>query len=168
MIEESVVIGRSVDEVYQLLTHEQTEWMQPFLRIAAHKGEEAGFDLRARLRPHPTERAEEPRSTSVRLGSPSVLVDGRSIEVPFSWEARGYRCVFQAFEGHLVITPAPDDQAKLSIMGSYLAPRPVTGDLDDTLVDHHASQTAIKDLLLNLQIAMETVSSEKDLVEDSM
>jgi hypothetical protein len=53
------------------------------------------------------------------------------------------------------------------LAGTYRLPPPVTGNLDDTLVAQHAAQTAIRDLLEKLCIAMESESSKNSLVEGS-
>jgi hypothetical protein len=51
--------------------------------------------------------------------------------------------------------------------GTYQPALPITGNLDDSLVAQHAAQTAIRDLLEKLCIAMESESSKNSLVEGS-
>jgi hypothetical protein len=166
-IDERVTIARPVDEVYRLLTHEETEWLQPFLRLAAHKGEEAGAELRARLQSQPVAVAEASRTIEVTIGRPSVLVEGAAIEIPVHLESRGYRCIFTAFDGRMLLSRADEERTSLSLTGTYQPPLPLTGNLDDTLVAQHAAQTAIRDLLDKLCIAMESESSKNSLVEGS-
>lgn len=164
-IEERVAISRPADEIYQLLTHDEPEWLLPFLRIAAHNGEQAGFDLRARLRGQPRLRSEAEKRIVVSLGNATVNVDGGTVEIPFRWESGGYKSVFPVLDGTLVIRTVDEERTEVILEGAYQTPAPVSGDLDDTLVAHHAAQTAVKDLLSNLRSAMEEESSRKDLVE---
>src|SRR5260370_14073835 len=96
-VEEYVTIARPVDEVYRLVSHDETEWLQPFLRLAAHRGEKAGADLRARLQSRSNAVGEGPGTIAVTLGRPSVLVEGAAIEIPMHLESSGYRCIFAAF-----------------------------------------------------------------------
>src|SRR2546430_12246219 len=98
-VDERVKIARPVDEVYRLLAHEETEWLLPFLRLAAHKGEKAGAELRARLQSRPEAPVDGPRTIAVTLGRPSVLVEGAAIEIPVHLDSSGYRCVFASFDG---------------------------------------------------------------------
>ena len=165
-VDERVRISRPVDEVFRLLSHEETEWLLPFLRLAAHKGEKAGEELRARLQSQPAASAADgPRAIRVELGRPSVLVEGAAIEIPVHLDASGYRSVFTTFDGRLLLSRSGDDGTSLSFAGEYQPPPPVTGKLDDTLVAQHAAQTAIRDLLDKLCIAMESESSANRLVE---
>lgn len=166
-VEERVTIARPVDEVYRLLAHEETEWLQPFLRLAAYKGEKAGAELRARLQSQPVAVVEASRRIEVTLGRPSVLVEGAAIEIPLHLESRGYRCIFPALDGRMLLSRADEQKTNLSLAGTYQPPLPVTGNLDDTLVAQHAAQTAIRDLLDKLCIAMESESSKNSLVEGS-
>jgi hypothetical protein len=166
-VDERVTIARPVDEVYRLLTHEETEWLQPFLRLAAHKGEKAGAELRARLQSKQVAIADGARTIDVTIGRPSVLVEGAAIEVPLHLETSGYRCMFTSWDGRMLLSRADEDGTSLSLAGSYRLPPPVTGNLDDTLVAQHAAQTAIRDLLEKLCIAMESESSKNSLVEGS-
>jgi hypothetical protein len=166
-VDERVTIARPVDEVYRLLTHEETEWLQPFLRLAAHKGERAGDELRARLESQAVAVAEASRTIEVTIGRPSVLVEGAAIEIPLHLESTGYRCMFTALDGRLLLSRADEERTNLSLSGTYQPARPVTGNLDDSLVAQHAAQTAIRDLLEKLCIAMESESSKNSLVEGS-
>ena len=166
-IDERVVIARPVDEVYRLLSHDETEWLQPFLRLAAHKGEKAGADLRARLQSRSNTVGEGPRTIAVTLGRPSVLVEGAAIEIPMHLVSSGYRCIFATFDGRMLLSRSDDERTKLSLEGTYQPPPQVTGNLDDSLVAQHAAQTAIRDLLDKLCIAMESESSTNRLVEGS-
>jgi hypothetical protein len=166
-VDERVTIARPVDEVYRLLTHEETEWLQPFLRLAAHKGEQAGAELRARLQSKEVAIADGPRTIDVTIGRPSVLVEGAAIEVPLHMETSGYTCMFTAWDGRMLLSRAEEHGTSLSLAGTYRLPPPVTGNLDDTLVAQHAAQTAIRDLLEKLCIAMESESSNNSLVEGS-
>ncbi|MGZ6557109.1 MAG: hypothetical protein ACXVEY_09730 [Actinomycetota bacterium] len=165
-VEERVAIARPADEVYQLLTHEEPEWLLPFLRIAAHNGEQAGFELRARLRAQAKLRSEGPKTMVISLGNASVDVDAGVVEIPFHWEAAGYKSIFPLLDGRLLVK-AIGEHTELVLQGEYRTPPPVSGDLDDTLVAHHAAQVAVRDLLSNLRTAMEDESSRKDLVEGS-
>jgi len=166
-VEEHVTIARPVDEVYRLLSHDETEWLQPFLRLAAHKGEEAGADLRARLQSRSNAVGESPRTIAVTLGRPSVLVEGAAIEIPVHLDSSGYRCIFAAFDGRMVLSRSDDGRTRLSLGGTYQPPPAVTGNLDDSLVAQHSAQTAIRDLLDKLCIAMESESSTNQLVDGS-
>jgi hypothetical protein len=166
-VEEGVTIARPVDEVYRLLSHEETEWLLPFLRLAAHKGEKAGAELRARLQSQAVQAAQGPRTIDVTLGRPSVLVEGAAIEIPVHLDSSGYKNIFTAFDGRILLSRSNDERTNLSLAGSYQPPQLVTGNLDDTLVAQHAAQTAIRDLLDKLCIAMESESSMNSLVEGS-
>jgi uncharacterized membrane protein len=167
-VDERVTIARPVDEVYRLLTHEETEWLQPFLRLAAHKGEQAGTELRARLQSQQVVVVSEgPRTIEVTIGRPSVLIEGAAIEIPLHLESSGYRSMFTALHGRMLLSRADEEKTSLSLAGTYQPPPPVTGNLDDTLVAQHAAQTAIRDLLEKLCIAMESESSKNSLVEGS-
>jgi hypothetical protein len=167
-VEERIDIDRPVDEVYRLLSHEETEWLLPFLRLAAHKGENAGHGLRARLKPDVVAAAGEgPRTIAVTMGRPTVLVEGNAIEIPIKLETKGYRCVFPEFEGRLLVSKARGEKTSLSVLGAYREPEPVTGGIDDSLVSQHAAQTTIRDLLDKLSVAMESESSRNTLVEGS-
>ena len=166
-LEERVTIARPMDEVYQLLSHDETEWLQPFIRIAAHKGEKAGEDLRARLQGFTGDQSEQPRIVTVEVGAPAVLVEGAAIEVPIHLELGGYRCVFGSFHGRLLLSEADSQGTMLSLGGTFEPPAGMSGGLDDTLVAQHASQTAVRGLIDNLRIAMESESSLKGMVEDS-
>ena len=66
--DERVKIARPVDEVYRLLAHEETEWLLPFLRLAAHKGEKAGAELRARLQSRTEAPVDGPRTMDGACG----------------------------------------------------------------------------------------------------
>ena len=158
-VEERVTIDRPVDEVYRLLSHEETEWLQPFLRLAAHRGEQAGSELRARLKPGSSVRADGPRTVDVTLGRPTVLVEGNAIEIPARIETDGYRNVFISLDARLLLSKSPDDKTSLSLLGAYQEPEPMTGGIDDSLVAQHAAQTTVRDLLDNLRVAMESESS---------
>jgi uncharacterized membrane protein len=166
-VDEHVTIARPVDEVFRLLTHEETEWLQPFLRLAAHKGEKAGAELRARLQSQQEAVAEGPRTIDVTIGRPSVLVEGAAIEIPLHLGSSGYRSMFTALAGRMLLSRADEQKTSLTLAGTYQPPVPVTGNLDDTLVVQHAAQTAIRDLLDKLRIAMESESSKNSLVEGS-
>ena len=163
-VEERVTIDRPVDEVYRLLSHEETEWLQPFLRLAAHRGEQAGSELRARLKPGTSARADGPRTVDVTLGRPTVLVEGNAIEIPVRIDTNGYRCVFSTLEARLLLSKSPDEKTSLSLLGAYHEPDPVTGGIDDSLVAQHAAQTTVRDLLDNLRVAMESESSPNTAV----
>ena len=166
-VEERITIDRPVDEVYQLLSHDETEWLQPFLRLAAHRGEQAGADLRARLKPGLFARAEGPRTVDVTLGRPTVLVEGNAIEIGIHIETNGYRCVFTTLEARLLISKAQEDKTSLSLLGVYEEPQPLTGGIDDALVAQHAAQTTVRVLLENLRVAMESESSPNTVVGNS-
>lgn len=166
-VDERVKIARPVDEVYRLLSHEETEWLLPFLRLAAHKGEKAGEELRARLQFGPAAASDGPRTITVELGRPSVLVEGAAIEIPVHLDSSGYRCVFPSFDGRMLLSRSGDDGTSLSVAGEYQPPPPVTGNLDDSLVAQHAAQTTVRDLLDKLCIAMESESSTNRVVEGS-
>jgi len=166
-VEERITIDRPVDEVYQLLSHDETEWLQPFLRLAAHRGEQAGADLRARLKPGLSARAEGPRTVDVTLGRPTVLVEGNAIEIGIHIETNGYRCVFTTLEARMLISKAEEDKTSLSLLGAYREPEPVTGGIDDSLVAQHAAQTTVRVLLDNLRVAMESESSPNTVVGNS-
>ena len=166
-VEERVTIDRPVDEVYRLLSHDETEWLQPFLRLAAHRGELAGADLRARLKPGMSARAEGPRTIAVTVGRPTVLVEGNAIEIGINIETNGYRCVFPSLEARLLISKAEDDKASLTLLGAYAEPDPLTGGIDDSLVAQHAAQTTVRVLLDNLRVAMESESSPNTAVGNS-
>ena len=166
-VDERVRIARPVDEVYRLLSHEETEWLLPFLRLAAHKGEKAGAELRARLQSDIRTTTDSPRTISVTLGRPSVLVEGAAIEIPVHLDSSGYRSVFPAFDGRMLLSRSGEEGTSLSFAGEYKPPPPVTGNLDDTLVAQHAAQTAVRDLLDKLCIAMESESSTNRVVEGS-
>ena len=166
-VEERVTIDRAVDEVYRLLSHEETEWLQPFLRLAAHRGEQAGADLRARLKPGSSARVEGPRTVDVALGRPTVLVDGNAIEIGIRIETNGYRCVFTSLEARMLLAKSAEDKTSLSLLGAYREPEPLTGGIDDSLVAQHAAQTTVRDLLENLRVAMESESSPNTAVGNS-
>ena len=166
-VEERVTIDRPVDEVYRLLSHDETEWLQPFLRLAAHRGEQAGADLRARLKPGFPSRAENPRTVDVTLGRPTVLVEGNAIEIGIHIETIGYRCVFASLDARVLLSKSEDDKTSLSLLGAYLEPEPLTGGIDDSLVAQHAAQTTVRTLLDNLRVAMETESSPNTAVGNS-
>ena len=165
-LEERVTIARPMDEVYQMLSHDDAEWLQPFVRIAAHKGEKAGGDLRARLQAHVEEQVDQPRVVTITVGEPSMLVEGAAIEVPIHLELTGYSNVFSAFHGRLLVSEAEPNRTMVTLGGTFQPPTSMTGALDDTLVAQHAAQTAMRDLIDNLRIAMED-ESLKGLVEDS-
>jgi len=167
MIEERVTIARPMDEVYQLLSHDDAEWLQPFIRIAAHKGEKAGGDLRARLRSQAEQPSDQPRVVTITVGAPSVLVEGAAIEVPVHLELTGYSNVFSLFHGRLLVSEGEPSHTTLTLNGTFQPPPSMTGALDDTLVAQHAAQTAVRDLIDNLRIAMEDESSMKGMVEGS-
>jgi hypothetical protein len=166
-VEERVTIDRAVDEVYQLLSHEETEWLQPFLRLAAHRGEQAGADLRARLKPRFSSRVEGPRTVDVVLGRPTVLVDGNAIEIGVRIETNGYRCVFTSLDARMLLAKSGEDKTSLSLLGAYREPEPLTGGIDDSLVAQHAAQTTVRDLLDKLRVAMESESSPNTAVGNS-
>ena len=166
-VEERVTIDRPVDEVYQLLSHEETEWLQPFLRLAAHRGEQAGADLRARLKPGTASRAEGPRTITATLGRPTVLVEGNAIEIGIHVDTNGYRCVFPSLEARMLLSKSDEDKTSLSLLGAYGEPEPMTGGIDDSLVAQHAAQTTVRDLLDNLRVAMESESSPNTVVGNS-
>jgi hypothetical protein len=166
-VDEQVIIDRPVDEVYRLLSHEETDWLQPFLRLAAHKGERAGSDLRARLKPGLVAAPDGPRTIGVALGRPTVLVEDNAIEIPIRLATNGYRCVFPEFEGRALVSKSGDNKTSLSVLGAYREPTPITGGIDDSLVAQLAAQTTVRDLLENLCVAMETESSRNTLVEGS-
>jgi hypothetical protein len=166
-VDERVTIDRPVDQVYQLLSHDETEWLQPFLRLAAHRGEQAGADLRARLKPGLSARADGPRTIGVTLGRPTVLVEGNAIEIGIHIETQGYRCVFPKLEARLLISKSGENKTSLSLVGGYGEPEPFTGGIDDSLVAQHAAQTTVRDLLDNLRVAMESESSPNTVVGNS-
>lgn len=166
-VEERVTIARPVDEVYRLLSHDESEWLQPFLRLAAHRGEQAGADLRARLKPGTATHADGPRTITVTLGRPTVLVEGNAIEIPIQIETNGYRCVFTQLEARLLLSKSHDDKTSLSLLGAYHEPEPLTGGIDDSLVAQHAAQTTVRHLLENLRVAMESESSPNTVVGNS-
>lgn len=166
-VEERVTIDRPVDEVFRLLSHEETEWLLPFIRLAAHKGEQAGTDLRARLKPGPVVRAESHRTVTVTLGRPTVLVEGSAIEIGIRIETNGYRCVFSALEGRILLSRSGESKTSLSVLGAYRDPQPITGGIDDSLVAQHAAQTTVRDLLDTLCVAMESESSMNTMFEGS-
>ena len=167
-VEERITIDRPVDDVYRLLSHEETDWLQTFLRLAAHKGEKAGADLRARLKPGlRVTHADGPRTIEVTLGRPTVLVEGNAIEIPIRLQTNGYRCVFPELEGRLLLSRSNGENSSLSLLGAYREPEPVTGGIDDSLVSQHAAQTTVRDLLANLCVAMESESSRNTLVDGS-
>jgi hypothetical protein len=166
-VEEQVTIDRPVDEVYRLLSHEESEWLQPFLRLAAHAGEQAGADLRGRLKPGFSARAEGARTITVTLGRPTVLVEGHAIEIGICIETNGYRCVFTALDARLLLSKSHDHKTSLSLLGAYGGPEPTTGGIDDSLVAQHAAQTTVRFLLDNLRVAMESESSPNTVVGNS-
>ena len=166
-VEERVTIDRPVDEVYRLLSHEETEWLQPFLRLSAHRGELAGSALRVRLKPGLSVRTDGPRTVSVTLGRPTVLVEGKAIEIGIQIETNGYRCVFPSLDARLLVSKSDDDKTSLSLLGAYREPEPLTGGIDDSLVAQHAAQTTVRDLLDNLRVAMESESSPNTTVGNS-
>ncbi|HLW16362.1 MAG TPA: hypothetical protein VKV69_03260 [Actinomycetota bacterium] len=166
-VEERVTIDRPVDQVYQLLSHDETEWLEPFLRLAAHRGEQSGADLRARLKPGLSARIDGPRTVDVTLGRPTVLVEGNAIEIGIHIETNGYRCVFTALEARLLISKSEGDKTSLSLLGAYREPEPLTGGIDDALVAQHAAQTTVRVLLDNLRVAMESESSPNTVVGNS-
>jgi hypothetical protein len=166
-VEERVTINRPVDEVYRLLSHDETEWLHPVLRLAAHRGELAGTDLRARLKPGTVARADGPRVVTVSLARPTVLVEGNAIEIGIHVETNGYRCVFESLDGRLLLSRSDQEQTSLSLLGAFREPAPLTGGIDDSLVAQHAAQTTIRTLLEHLAIAMESETSRNQVVEGS-
>jgi hypothetical protein len=166
-VEERVTIDRPVDEVYRLLSHDETEWLQPFLRLAAHRGEQAGAGLRARLKPGTSAHADGPRTVNVTLGRPTVLVEGNAIEIPIRIETNGYRCVFPVLDARMLLSKSHEEKTSLSFLGAYSEPDPLTGGIDDSLVSQHAAQTTIRDLLEKLRVAMESESSLNTVVGNS-
>jgi hypothetical protein len=166
-IDERITIDRPVDEVYRLLSHEETEWLQPFIRLAAHRGEAAGNELRGRLKPGLSVPPQSPRTVAVDLGRATVLVEGNAIEIPIRIQTNGYRCVFGSLDGRVLLSKSGNEKTSLSILAQYHEPQPVTGGIDDSLVAQHAAQTTIHHLLGNLCVAMESESPQNTLVEDS-
>jgi hypothetical protein len=158
-IHEQVATHRTMEDVIQLLAVEDHTWLEPFLRLSAHAGEQAGHELRARLRPMPARISAAPRSVEIRIEAATVVVENGSIEMPFIWDSKGYVCISPRIEGRVIVT-RHDEGALVAIDAAYQPPAPVTGDLDDALVAHHAAQVAIHDLLRKLQTALDAETTD--------
>jgi hypothetical protein len=166
-LEERVTIARPLNDVFRLLSHDDAEWLRPFIRIAAHKGERAGAELRSRLQPRDHAREGRPRVVTVDIGPPSVVVEGGAIELPMHLELTGYGCVFATLDGRLVLSEAPEGTS-LTLAAGFEPPATMGSDLDDARVAQHAAQTAVRELIDTLRIAMENESSVKGIVEEPL
>src|SRR5437660_828862 len=110
-----VVVHCELETLYDLLSHRPTDWLTPFIRIASHRGEEAGRVVCARLSKRERVALQADREAFLVLGEPYLLVDRNAVAVPIRWISTGYRTLFGMFEGELIVNALDDRTSELSI-----------------------------------------------------
>ena len=92
-VSSGVVVHCELETLHDLLSHRPTDWLTPFIRIASHRGEEAGRTVRARLAKRERQPLLAGREAMLLLGEPQLLIDRNAITVPVRWISTGIgRC----------------------------------------------------------------------------
>lgn len=140
-------------DVAEIITHQPSDWLLPFFRIAAQEGHQVGAGLRAALRvavlPQPAHRHIE-----VEYGVPENILGG-AIELPFRWRALGFPALFALFTGRFMIWPASAGGTVLAVEGECEFAPQVSDDVIGATAATRAAEAALRGLTGKLKAAIE-------------
>ena len=145
-ITRSIRIGRSIEDLADLLGARPPEWLLPFASIAVHTAEAAS----ARRAGTPPSASSRTRRISIDLTDVPQNDEASRVDAGVRWETRGFAHIFASFHGRIVATRNPDDSCSVTIEGSYTPPKGRVGRRD-----HEAAASAVEGLLSTLRAAVE-------------
>jgi hypothetical protein len=142
-----------------MLSLDAGSWLAPFLRIAAHAGEEAGLALWSTLGVQPPEEQPSERQISVTLGRP--LAAGDAVVMRLTCRAAGYVTLFRELAGSMEVARVSEDASELTIAARCKASGRLPSAAAGRRVAEHAAQRALESFLSHLRTAIE--ESEKGI-----
>jgi hypothetical protein len=137
MFQESAAVDRPSDEIARLLSERPPAWLRP---LAAWAWDEAGATAEIEVGPgdlllH--------RKVRVDVGAAQRRPDG-STAVPLRWRAARHPHLFPTLDGHLVVSDAGGDSARITFVARYDPPLGALGrSLDDALLHGLAHDTVV-------------------------
>lgn len=144
-ISKTIRVGRSLEDLADLLGARPPEWLLPFASIAVHTAESS-----AARRGGSAATSARARRISIDLTDVPQDDDAARVDVGVQWETRGFSHVFSRFEGRLVATRNHDESCSVTITGQYASPKGRIGRRD-----HDAAENAVDMLLSTLRTAVE-------------
>jgi hypothetical protein len=144
----TIRIDRPFEELAELLSARPSDWIEPFLRIAAHAGEAA---------------AGRSVSEAAAPGSKHLAVDllaavpgenADELVVPVRWRTGGFRWVPPAYAGRIVVRRISSEMCEMELEGSYALPD-TARDRDDAAAASVASEATVLTFLRSFRDAVE-------------
>jgi hypothetical protein len=142
-----------LEEVADLLTHQPSDWLEPFLRIAAHMGDKEGAALASTLGREMGQTGGE-RNARIVVRGRRVPAGVTSSTISFRWYTDGYHTVFPMLEGRFVLERLPDAQTAVMIEGRLTPPDTLT-DPAGRIIARRAAMATSARLLTSLRAALE-------------
>jgi len=143
-------------DVVDLLAHQPSDWLDPFLRIAAHFGDGEGVSL-ARTLGRSVQPADGERSVRILVRGRRVAPDSAEATVAFRWQTDGYGTVFPTLDGRFVLDRVSESETSIAIEGRVTPPDALT-DPAGRIVARRAAMATAARLLASLQIAVEELA----------
>ena len=143
-------------DVADLLAHQPSDWLDPFLRIAAHFGDGEGVSL-ARSLGRVVEPSDAARTVRIVVRGRRLAPDASEGSVPFRWQTDGYGTVFPTLDGRFVLDRVSDSETSIAIEGRVTPPDAFT-DPAGRIVARRAAMATTSRLLSSLKIAVEELA----------
>lgn len=154
-VRQAVAVDMPDGEIVDVLLHRPEDWLVPFVRIAAHRGEEAGLRLLALFGRSALAPVSEARNVAAFIGHAGLR--GEGVEIDVRLETTGYATVFPSLEGRFVISPGSPVSTLVGLEGGFAMPATVDGRIG-LIVAELAAQTTVLDLLRSLRTALNELS----------
>jgi hypothetical protein len=118
-VQERLEIERPIEELTRLLGTRPSDWLLPFLRIAAQAGDEAG-----RRATHFVPELSRELAAHVEISDAALADDAGLDEVsfPVRWRTAGYAWIARRFTGEIRVRRRGSGSAELSISGTCEPP----------------------------------------------
>jgi hypothetical protein len=165
-VSKGTVVHCEVETLHELLSHQPSDWLTPFIRIASHRGEEAGREVRARVAKRERPPFQANREAVLLLGEPRLVLDRNAITIPMRWISAGYRALFSVFEGEIILQAIDDHTSELLIEGEY-GEAGASPDDPDALAGDAAAEMGLRTLLDYLRTAIEAQLGTASLIDEA-
>jgi hypothetical protein len=143
-------------DVADLLAHQPSDWLEPFLRIAAHLGDADGTALATTLG-RSISGTDASRRVRIVVRGRRVPPDTNETTVPFRWHTDGYGTVFPVLDGRFVIERLSDRETSIAIEGRVTPPDSLS-DPAGRIIARRAAMATASRLLASLKTAVEELA----------
>lgn len=150
------VLPSPLEDVADLLTHQPSDWLDPFLRIAAHLGDAEGASL-AKTLGRSVATSDSDRRVHIVVRGRRVPPGTSETTLPFRWHTEGYGTVFPVLDGRFVLERVAPRETAVAVEGRVTPPDTLTDPAGRIIVRRAAMATAAR-LLASLTTALEELA----------